>query len=208
MPSPVARTVRSSSLLSPRPVDSASSAPAPSPLPVFTTRGFVATFTGANVLRGTARTNGADLTRIEFETGETLYSTDHAEGPVDIVVYPWEISIGHRDEPDSAMNVIQDSIRSVVYVGNRARIRIGPITAEVTEASIHRLGLTPGTTAVASFKATGNASSPTPEATASRSARGQPSEGIVRSRRSTSSTRCSSHFDLEAIERRHVRLDV
>jgi ABC-type sulfate/molybdate transport systems ATPase subunit len=117
--------------------------------------GFVATFTGANLLRGTAHANGADLTRIVLDTGESLYSTDRVEGPVGVVVYPWEISVGPRHEPDSAMNVIQDTIRSVVYIGNRARIRIGPVTAEVTGASIDRLGLRPGATAVASFKATG-----------------------------------------------------
>jgi ABC-type sulfate/molybdate transport systems ATPase subunit len=117
--------------------------------------GFVATFTGANLLRGTASANGAGLTRVVLETGESLYSTDHAEGPVDVVVYPWEISIGHRHQEDSAMNVIRDTIHSIVYIGNRARIRVGPVTAEIAEASIERLGLSPGTTVVASFKATG-----------------------------------------------------
>jgi molybdopterin-binding protein len=53
------------------------------------------------------------------------------------------------------MNVIEGPIRSVVHIGNRARLRIGPITAEVTDASVERLGLVPGTRVVASFKATG-----------------------------------------------------
>ena len=53
------------------------------------------------------------------------------------------------------MNVIEGQIRSVIHVGNRARVRIGPVTAEVTDASVERLGLTPGSTVVASFKATG-----------------------------------------------------
>jgi molybdopterin-binding protein len=53
------------------------------------------------------------------------------------------------------MNVIEGEIKSVVHVGNRARVRIGPVTAEVTEASVKRLGLTPGSSVVASFKATG-----------------------------------------------------
>ena len=42
------------------------------------------------------------------------------------------------------MNVIEGEIRSVVHVGNRVRVRIGPVTAEVTEASVERLGLDPG----------------------------------------------------------------
>ncbi len=117
--------------------------------------GFVASFTGANLLRGTARTREDELTSVELETGEIVYSTDHAEGPVSVVVYPWDVTVGSQRQPDSAMNVIEGEIRSVVHVGNRARVRIGPVTAEVTEASVERLGLIPGSNVVASFKATG-----------------------------------------------------
>ena len=117
--------------------------------------GFVASFTGANLLRGTARRRQDDLTLIELEGGEIVYSTDHAEGPVGVVVYPWDVAVGRHHQADSAMNVIEGQIRSVIHVGNRARVRIGPVTAEVTDASVERLGLTPGSTVVASFKATG-----------------------------------------------------
>jgi molybdate transport system ATP-binding protein len=116
---------------------------------------FVASFTGANLLRGTAHKRDDDLTLVELEGGATVYSTDHAEGPVGVVVYPWDVAVGHRHQPDSAMNVIEDTVRSVVHVGNRVRVRIGPVTAEVTEASAERLGLVPGAKVVASFKATG-----------------------------------------------------
>jgi molybdate transport system ATP-binding protein len=117
--------------------------------------GFVASFTGANLLRGIARRRVDELTLIVLEGGETVYSTDHAEGPVGVVVYPWDVSVGRQHQPDSAMNVIEGEIRSVVHVGNRARVRIGPVTAEVTEASVEKLSLTPGSRVVASFKATG-----------------------------------------------------
>ncbi len=117
--------------------------------------GFVASFTGANLLRGTARRREDDLTLIELEGGEVVYSTDHAEGPVGVVIYPWDVAVGLHHQVDSAMNVIEGPIRSVIHVGNRARVRIGPVTAEVTDASVERLGLTPGSTVVASFKATG-----------------------------------------------------
>jgi len=56
---------------------------------------------------------------------------------------------------DSALNLIQGEIASLVRVGNRVRVRIGPVTAEVTEASAERLELARGGTAFASFKATG-----------------------------------------------------
>jgi molybdate transport system ATP-binding protein len=117
--------------------------------------GFVASFTGANLLRGIARKREDGLTMVELDGGEIVYSTDHADGPVSVVVYPWDVTVGSQHQPDSAMNVIRGPIRSVVHVGNRARVRIGPVTAEVTDASVDRLGLVPGSSVVATFKATG-----------------------------------------------------
>jgi molybdopterin-binding protein len=74
---------------------------------------------------------------------------------VGVVIYPWEVSIGRLHQNDSAMNLIQGEIRSVTAVGNRVRVRIGPITAEVTASSADKLELARGGTAFASFKATG-----------------------------------------------------
>jgi len=116
--------------------------------------GFVASFTGANLLHGTA-TRRDNLTVITLENGQELFSVDRAEGPVGVVVYPWEVLVGRAHKPDSALNVVEGEIRSLVHVGNRVRVRIGELTAEVTEASVEKLGLEVGTHAVASFKATG-----------------------------------------------------
>ena len=52
-------------------------------------------------------------------------------------------------------NIASGEVASVVQVGNRLRVRIGPLTAEVTAASAERLALEPGRTAFASFKAAG-----------------------------------------------------
>jgi ABC-type sulfate/molybdate transport systems ATPase subunit len=116
---------------------------------------FVAAFTGANLLRGNARRLDDDLTLIQLESGELVYSTDWGEGEVGVVVYPWEVSIGRLHQEDSAMNVVQGEIRSVVAVGNRVRVRVGPITGEVTASSADKLELDRGGTAFATFKATG-----------------------------------------------------
>ncbi|HVW30031.1 MAG TPA: TOBE domain-containing protein, partial [Polyangiaceae bacterium] len=116
---------------------------------------FVASFTGANLLHGVAEPQDAELTLVRLETGERIYSTDTARGDVGVVVYPWEITVGRAHQPDSALNVIRGDIRSVVHIGSRVRVRIGPITAEVTAASAEKLELASGGTAVASFKATG-----------------------------------------------------
>jgi ABC-type sulfate/molybdate transport systems ATPase subunit len=117
--------------------------------------GFVASFTGANLLHGMARQSANGLTEIVLTTGETIFSADPGVGLVDAVVYPWEISIGHNHGPDSAQNVLHGEIRSIVHVANRVRVKVGPVTAEVTEASVEKLGLVVGGQAVASFKATG-----------------------------------------------------
>jgi molybdate transport system ATP-binding protein len=116
---------------------------------------FVASFTGANLLRGRARREGDGLTRVALDTGESLFSTDEAEGVVGVVVYPWEVAVGRARVDDSALNVISGEVGSVVEVGNRVRVRIGPLTAEVTASSAERLELARGGVAFATFKATG-----------------------------------------------------
>ncbi len=105
------------------------------------------------------------MTLVQLETGELVYSTEWGEGDVGVVVYPWEISVGrlHQQDSatkdsalkDSAMNRIEGEIRSVVEIGNRVRVRVGPITAEVTASSADKLELARGGTAFATFKATG-----------------------------------------------------
>jgi ABC-type sulfate/molybdate transport systems ATPase subunit len=120
------------------------------------TDGFVASFTGANLLHGTAERRDGGLTEVRLVTGERIFSTDERTGSVGVVVYPWEVSVGRAEHaPDSALNAIAGEIRSVVEVGNRIRVRIGPITAEVTGASAEKLELARGGVAVATFKATG-----------------------------------------------------
>jgi TOBE domain len=45
-------------------------------------------------------------------------------------------------------------IARITPLGNRARVSVGPLVAEVTTASIERLALREGEPVVASFKAT------------------------------------------------------
>ena len=115
---------------------------------------FVASFTGANVLHGVARSTRG-LTEVTLRGGERVFSTDDAEGEVGVVVYPWEISVAREHADDSALNVLRGEVGSVVELGNRARVRVGPVTAEVTSASAARLDLAAGGSAYATFKATG-----------------------------------------------------
>ncbi len=116
---------------------------------------FVAEFAGGNLLEGRAEPGPGDLTRVALEDGTILVSTDAAAGPVGVVVYPWEIALARELPADSTQNHVRGPIESLVPVANRVRVRVGPLTAEVTAASAERLGLKPGETVVASFKATG-----------------------------------------------------
>jgi molybdopterin-binding protein len=92
---------------------------------------------------------------VELAGGGRLFSTDDGEGEVGLVVYPWDVSVARTHADDSALNVLHGEIRSVAEIGNRVRVRIGPITAEVTAASAARLELDRGGVVYATFKATG-----------------------------------------------------
>jgi molybdate transport system ATP-binding protein len=115
---------------------------------------FVASFTGANLLEGVAGPGANGLTEIVLDAGGTAWSTDAGHGRVGLAVYPWEVSLSRDVPDDSAVNHIRATVGSVVALGNRARVRVGPVVAEVTEASLSRLALREGEAAVASFKAT------------------------------------------------------
>ncbi len=115
---------------------------------------FVAGFAGGNVLSGEARPGASGLTEVAIGTG-TVYSTDETVGRVHLVVYPWDVSIAREAPADSALNHVRGQIVSIVPLGNRVRVRVGELTAEVTASSAERLGLERGQTVVASFKATG-----------------------------------------------------
>jgi molybdate transport system ATP-binding protein len=116
---------------------------------------FVASFAGGNVLHGSAGPGGDGLTEVRLDGGGVVFSTDPGAGPVSVVVYPWEIALARDAPADTAVNHVSGQIDSVVVIGNRARVRVGALTAEVTRASIDRLDLREGEPVIASFKATG-----------------------------------------------------
>ena len=115
---------------------------------------FVAEFAGANVVPGIAEAGPDGLTQIRLEDNYLIFSADRTTGPVDVIVYPWDIAISLIEVDDSALNRVGAEILSVSRVGNRARVRVGTLTAELTAASAERLELEPGVPVVATFKAT------------------------------------------------------
>jgi molybdate transport system ATP-binding protein len=116
---------------------------------------FVAEYTGGNVLHGTARPGPRGLTAVTLVDGTELVSTDEGRGSVGVVVYPWDVTLARVAPEDSSQNHVRAAIAGVAPVGNRLRVRVGPLVAEVTADSAERLGLRPGEHVVASFKATG-----------------------------------------------------
>jgi molybdate transport system ATP-binding protein len=116
---------------------------------------FVASFTGANLLHGVARPGRDGLTEVALDAGGTVWTSDAGTGRVAVAVYPWEVSLSRETPDDSAVNHLRAPVASVVSLGNRVRVRVGPLTAEVTDASATRLALGEGDIVVASFKATG-----------------------------------------------------
>ena len=115
---------------------------------------YVAEFAGANVIDGIAESSGHGLTRFRFDGEQVVYSADEAHGRAALVLYPWDVSLARVAADDSALNHLEGEIVSVVQVGNRVRVRLPFLIAEITAASAERLGLRPGERIVASFKAT------------------------------------------------------
>lgn len=120
---------------------------------------FVADFAGAAVLTGQARAGENGLTRVDLDGGGTITSTDAVEGSVAAAIFPWEIAL----EPPgtiahgSALNHLDARVTSLTEIGNRARVGLHasqPLAAEVTSASVARLGLAPGSRVTATWKAT------------------------------------------------------
>jgi molybdate transport system ATP-binding protein len=119
---------------------------------------FVADFTGAVVLTGTAGAGPDGLTVVALDGGGSVASTDHAEGPVAISVYPWEIAIEPAGEAPhgSAQNRLPAEVLSVTTIGNRVRLGLAApqsLAAEVTTASAGALELREGMRVTATWKA-------------------------------------------------------
>ena len=120
---------------------------------------FVADFTGATVLTGTARSDAGGLTVVALDGGGEIRSVDSGSGAVAASVYPWEISL----EPpagvhsDSARNRLPVEVVSVTTLGNRVRVGLAapqPLAAEITAAAAEELGLRAGVRVTAAWKAT------------------------------------------------------
>ena len=130
----------------------------PSELAAAPRSAFVADFTGAVVLTGTAMAGADGLTHVELDGGGEVVSTDIAEGLVAVSVYPWEIAIEPANEEahGSAQNRLAVEVLSMTTIGNRVRLGLAgpqPLAAEITQPAAEQLGLRAGAKVTASWKA-------------------------------------------------------
>jgi molybdate transport system ATP-binding protein len=126
----------------------------PSELASSPASGFVADFTGAVVLTGTASPGEAGLTHVDLDGGGTVESTDEATGRVAVSMHPWDVTIG--SEPGSAHNRLSTRVTTLTRIGNRTRVGLAapqPLAAEITTDSAERLQIRVGETVEAVWKA-------------------------------------------------------
>ena len=119
---------------------------------------FVADFTGAVVLTGTASRRADGLTEVALDGGGSVTSTDPGGGRVAASVHPWEIAIepAGAARPVSAQNRLPVEIASLTAIGSRVRLGLTgaqPLAAEITTAAAQQLDLRPGAHVVAAWKA-------------------------------------------------------
>jgi molybdate transport system ATP-binding protein len=110
---------------------------------------FVAEFAGTNYLPGVA-TGG----EVRLDRGGSVRIAGSVSGRVAVLVAPWEITLALRPVDDSAQNHVAGIVERVIPLGNRVRVAVEGIAAEVTPESAERLALRPGVPVIASWKAT------------------------------------------------------
>jgi molybdate transport system ATP-binding protein len=110
---------------------------------------FVADFTGAVVLTGTASPGPDGLTAVDIGHGATILSTERGAGNVAASVYPWEIELAPPDAPSvgSAQNRLVAQVVSATTIANRVRVAVEagqPLVAEITDPGARTLDLAVG----------------------------------------------------------------
>jgi ABC-type sulfate/molybdate transport systems ATPase subunit len=116
---------------------------------------FVASFTGGNLLPGTARSGSpGGGSQVVLDGGGTVEVGEDVSGRIGVAVYPWEVSLaaGGQGIPDGH-TAISGLLAGIAPEGDRVRVRVGPMTAEVSQTLLTELGLGLGDRAWATFAA-------------------------------------------------------
>jgi molybdate transport system ATP-binding protein len=111
---------------------------------------FVASFVGSNLMAGTARRDGGRV-EVVLENGAVIHAVDGPDGPVGAVVHPWDVTVAADGPAAAGLNVIRAPVAAVTPRGDRVRVRVGPLVADVAAADAAGLGLAPGRVVRATF---------------------------------------------------------
>ena len=119
---------------------------------------YAADLVGMNSFRGQLRPleEGAGQLVTAEGTTVTPWPVGFEGGEVIGLLRPADVTLSLEPPVGSARNVFRGKVTSIAIDGERARVRLAtapPLVAEITLSSVRRLGLHPGATVWASFKA-------------------------------------------------------
>ncbi|WP_217913292.1 ABC transporter ATP-binding protein [Miltoncostaea marina] len=118
----------------------------------------VAALVGANVLPGVTAGAAGGLALVALDGGGTVRGAPALSGRVAAVVAPWRVALEGAGGDGRAgagagdgANRITAPVASVTPRGDRARVRVGPLVAEVPADAAAALGVAPGRVLTARF---------------------------------------------------------
>ena len=112
---------------------------------------FVASFVGSNMMAGSASRIGGGRVEVVLDQGAVIHAVAGPEGLVGAVVHPWDVTVGLDEGGPTGLNRIRAPIGSITPGGDRVRVRIGPLIAQVPAAEAETLGLRTGLVVSATF---------------------------------------------------------
>lgn len=116
---------------------------------------YVAAFSGVNLYRGVARPLANGISEVEVP-GALVVIVGQVSGPVALVIDPDAIALSPTRPESSARNALRGIVASVVPDGAALRVSVAstpPIVARITKQSADELGIAPGASVFATFKA-------------------------------------------------------
>jgi hypothetical protein len=88
---------------------------------------------------------------VVLEHGAVVHAADGPEGAVGAVVHPWDVALLPDDAPADGGNRLRAPVGAVTPRGDRVRVRVGPLVAEVTAEAAAAAGAAPGRVATATW---------------------------------------------------------
>jgi len=116
---------------------------------------YVAAFAGVNLYRGLAHPLANGVSEVEVASAR-LVIVGQVSGPVALVIDPDAVVLSPARPESSARNALHGGVASVVPDGAAVRVSVAstpPIVARITKQSADELGITPGASVYATFKA-------------------------------------------------------